>query len=250
MAGIDSNRGAKRAREAREALGLDPAAPLPCLLDVVEEAAELPVVIATLHVGLAGACVPLGDTRLLFVNGTEPRVRQRFTLAHELGHHWCGHDGGIVVDTIETVAGRTTTAYEIQANAFAAEFLIPKVALQARFRKGGDPSPEEVVALAAEYGTSGVMTLYRLQQCGLLSAAAKAAFLAADRGEIWTRLGLTGYPDRIARIARLPYLSPRLEGTWLGSAVRGDAAADGPLAAAMAHLLAPPAPRADGDAAT
>ncbi|WP_354699015.1 ImmA/IrrE family metallo-endopeptidase [Paraconexibacter sp. AEG42_29] len=237
MPSLHSNRGAKRAREARAALGLDLGAPLSCLLDVVEDVVGLPVVIATLLDGLAGACVPLGPTRLLFVNGTEPRVRQRFTLAHELGHHWCGHDGGMVIDTIETVAGKTTTPYENEANAFAAEFLIPKVALTGRF--AGDPTPDDVLTLAAEYGTSGVMTHFRLRQCGLITEAASAAFHAADHGAAWERLGLAGYPDRIARIAQLPYLSPRLESTHLGAAVRGDAAADSRLAVALARLLAP-----------
>jgi hypothetical protein len=34
--GLDSNRGAKCAREARAAVGLDPVAPLECLLTVAE----------------------------------------------------------------------------------------------------------------------------------------------------------------------------------------------------------------------
>lgn len=238
MAGLHANRGAKRAREAREALGLDPVAPLPCLLDVVEDGVGLPVVVATLRDGLAGACVPLaGDMRLLFVNGTEPRVRQRFTLAHELGHHWCGHDGGLVVDTIETLSRTGTTPYEIEANWFAGEFLIPRAALAERFTT--DPTPDEVLALAAEYGTSGIMTRVRLRQCGLLGDAASAAFDDADQNEIWERLGLVGLPDRLAGIAQLPYLSPQLEDTQLGAAVRGEAAVAGPLARAMARLLAP-----------
>jgi hypothetical protein len=44
MSGLDRNRGAKRAREAREALGLRADAPLDCLLTAVEERAGLPVV--------------------------------------------------------------------------------------------------------------------------------------------------------------------------------------------------------------
>src|SRR5215218_856798 len=56
MAGVDVNRGAKRAREARAALGLDPAAPLACLLSVVEEDARLPVVVCAMPDGVAGAC--------------------------------------------------------------------------------------------------------------------------------------------------------------------------------------------------
>ena len=89
MAGLDSNRGAKRAREARAALGLEAGA-LPCLLRTVE-AAGYAVVVAALPDGVAGACLPGGA--VLWVNGTHSLPRQRFTLAHELGHAWCRHDG-------------------------------------------------------------------------------------------------------------------------------------------------------------
>jgi Zn-dependent peptidase ImmA (M78 family) len=130
VAGEDANRGAKRAREARKDLGLDAAAPLACVLDVVEQRVGLPVVVAALPDGLAGACVPLGTSRLLWVNGSQAPVRQRFTLAHELGHAWCGHDGHLEVDTVATISGATTSALEIQANAFAAEFLLPRAAIQ------------------------------------------------------------------------------------------------------------------------
>ena len=40
MASLDFNRGAKRAREARVALGLDPAVPLDDVLEVVEARAR------------------------------------------------------------------------------------------------------------------------------------------------------------------------------------------------------------------
>jgi hypothetical protein len=110
VAGEDANRGAKRAREARKDLGLDAAAPLACVLDVVEQRVGLPVVVAALPDGLAGACVPLGTSRLLWVNGSQAPVRQRFTLAHELGHAWCGHDGHLEVDTVATISGATTSA--------------------------------------------------------------------------------------------------------------------------------------------
>ena len=96
MASLDSNRGAKRAREAREALGLDAAAPLEDILDVVE--AQKPVIVAAMPDGVAGACV---GGQILWVNGNQYAPRQRFTLAHEFGHAWIGHDGRLEPDTVE-----------------------------------------------------------------------------------------------------------------------------------------------------
>jgi Zn-dependent peptidase ImmA (M78 family) len=240
VAGLDANRGAKRAREARSGLGLDPAAPLACLLDVVEDRARLPVVVATLQDGLAGACVPFGEGRLLFLNGTQPAVRQRFTLAHELGHAWCRHEGGLAVDTFATLSGKASTPLEIQANAFAAEFLIPRVALDELL--DGDPSLDQLMIVAAHYGTSALMTLFRFKQAGLVSSTA-CAVLEDDIGEgrhheAFARLGLTGPADRLGAMDELPYLSPALRDTQLGAVLQGRAAADPGLATAIERLLA------------
>ncbi len=240
MAGLDANRGAKRAREARAALGLDPAERLPCLLDVVEQRAGLPVVVAALPDGVAGACAPLGSGRLLWVNGTQARVRQRFTLAHELGHAWCRHEGDLAVDTAATLGGRTTSPLEVQANAFAAEFLIPRVALDGLL--GRDPSLDEVIVVAAHFGTSPIVALLRFKQHDLISPAACAAIQRdLDDGRhagALERLGLTPLPDRLGDLEQLPYLSPQIAATHLGAVLRGEAAAEPALARAVARLLA------------
>lgn len=239
MAVIDVNRGAKRAREARAQLGLDPASPLPCLLGVVEERAERPVVVAPLAPGLAGACVPFGTGRLLFVNGAQAPVRQRFTLAHELGHAWCGHDGTVAVDTFATLGGGVTTPYEVQANAFAAEFLIPKVALVEL--ADGEPGLDEITLVAAHFGTSAVMTLFRYRQLRLISGEACDELKARiDEGEHFAaaeRLGLAAFADRLATLDPLPYLSPVLRGTRLAAVLEGAAPAEPALAKAISRLL-------------
>ena len=162
MAGPDSNRGAKRAREARAALGLDDGA-LPCLLHTVE-AAGYAVVVAALPDNVAGACY---ERAVLWVNGTHPLPRRRFTLAHELGHAWCRHDGALEPDTVATLSGKTSNPYEIQANAFAAEFLVPA----AGFDLGPEPTLEDVVAAAARYGVSAIVIVYRLKQLKLATDA-------------------------------------------------------------------------------
>ena len=89
---------------------------------------------------------------MLWVNGTHPAVRMRFTLAHEIGHVRCGHDAGVAVDTYETLGGRSTDAREVQANAFAAELLAPAAGVRAML--DGEPTLEDVVRIAARYGIS------------------------------------------------------------------------------------------------
>src|SRR3712207_7408724 len=64
-------------------------------------------------------------TTLFRSNGREATTRQRFTLAHELGHVRCGHAPAVDVDTIADLANRTDPL-EVQANAFAAELLLPR----------------------------------------------------------------------------------------------------------------------------
>jgi Zn-dependent peptidase ImmA (M78 family) len=239
MSGLDRNRGAKRAREARRALGLAPDAPLDCLLTAVEERAGLPVVVGRLPDGVAGVCYREDDRTLLWVNGEQARVRQRFTLAHELGHAWCKHDGRLAVDTFATLSGRTTNPYEIQANAFAAEFLVPRKAMAQVV--DGDQTLDEVVTIAAHFGVSAIVVVYRLKTLRLISEACIAGLqLEIDGGAhdgALERLRLAPLDDRLGTLDELPYLSPQLERTHLAAALRGQAALDGSTAGAVARVL-------------
>jgi hypothetical protein len=242
MAGIDANRGAKRAREARAALGLDPAAPLHCILDVVEHRARLPVVVTALPGETAGACFHEGGGAVLWVNGgrSQSLPRRRFTLAHELGHVWCGHDGSVEVDTFATLSGRTSSPFEVQANAFAAEFLVPRAGLDEVVTR--EPTLEDTVVVASHFGVSAIMVVYRFKQLGLASERRIEQLDAEIEEKLHLRvadgLDLRPRTDRLARIEHLPYLSPALEGSALAAALRGDGPASAALAAAVARLLA------------
>jgi Zn-dependent peptidase ImmA (M78 family) len=233
-----SNRGAKRAREARIALGLDPAEPVVCLLTLVEEQARLPVVVAGLPEGVAGACYRHGERAILWVNGNQGHARQRFTLAHELAHVWCKHDGRLEVDTFATLGGRTTNPYEVQANAFAAEFLVPKAGVKELMSAA--PTLDEVVTVANVYGVNPIVVVFRLKQLGLAEDT-RIERLEAEVAEqldvaIAERIGLERRADRIARIESLPYLSPTLRGTQLEAGLRGRTPVDARLGGAIDRL--------------
>jgi Zn-dependent peptidase ImmA (M78 family) len=242
MASIDANRGAKRSREARAALGLDPAAPLRCILTVVEERAGHPVVVTALPGDIAGACFNDGGGAVLWVNGSRSQSppRRRFTLAHELGHAWCGHDGSVEVDTFATLSGRTSSPFEVQANAFAAEFLVPRAGLDEVITR--EPTLEDTVVVSTHFGVSAIMVVYRFRQLGLASEQ-RAEQLEAEIEEklhlkVADDLDLRPRRDRLARIDHLPYLSPALENSALAAALRGEGPASAGLSGAVERLLA------------
>jgi Zn-dependent peptidase ImmA (M78 family) len=234
MAGKDSNTGAKRARQTRAELGLGAGAPVGCLLTVVERQLELPVVVAALPHDIAGCCWHDGARVVLWVNGTHAAVRQRFTLAHEVGHVRCRHDARVAIDTYETLAGRTTDSREIQANAFAAELLAPAEGVRAMVER--QPTLDDVVLVAARFGISTVAALYRLNALGLTTRY-KTLKQEIDEGmhtAAWDRLAPKPVADVIADIERatLPRLSPILAGSALDAVIAGSASVDDAAGAA------------------
>lgn len=79
----------------------------------------------------------------IIVNKTAPESRQRFTVAHELGHILIPWHAGVSVDTFEgTLAGGEPVGSddETEANRFAAELLLPSHHVRAALRKTSLPS--------------------------------------------------------------------------------------------------------------
>ena len=101
MAGGHIAEAVAAARVAREELGLGLDQPVHDILRVVEETQRLPVAVLSLGEGVAGAYIVRKGQPFVFLNGSQPVTRQRFTLAHELGHHRLGH--AAVVDGVKEV---------------------------------------------------------------------------------------------------------------------------------------------------
>lgn len=91
----------------------------------------------------------------ILVNPKEPVYRQRFTLAHELGHHVL-HGDQRFRDPLHQVPG--TDLKEMEANAFAANLLMPESLVRHHFERGDD-----VVAM---FGVSPSAMKYRLRDLG------------------------------------------------------------------------------------
>lgn len=237
---LDRNTGAKRAREARGDLGYTRDGPLPDVVRAVEERGGAHVVVLDLPEGVAGAYVARADCPLLFVNGHQALSRQRFTLAHEFGHHRMGHAS--VVDEQKAISGQLHDPNEVRANAFAAEFLLPRDAVKAWGREhvDGAVSLEHVVLLACAYGVSAQAARYALQTAAVLTDARRckqldeeiAAELHVALGQ---QLGLQYPQDELAdAVGRLPRIPRGLRGSALADLLAGSIDAEG-LALRLGH---------------
>lgn len=108
---------------------------------------------------LADPLVPL-----IFVNASDPRTAQVFTLAHELAHLWLGQSA--VSDTDPDA----TRPEERFCNRAAGEFLIPAAVLRQEWRSSQVPDAE-VRRLAREFGVSELALLLRGRDAGLILPA-------------------------------------------------------------------------------
>jgi Zn-dependent peptidase ImmA (M78 family) len=105
------------------------------------------------------------DLPVMYVNADEPENRRKFTVAHELGH-WVLHEDAIREDSRRAVLFRVALGQankdplEKEANAFAAELLVPTEFFE---RVKGDKSQNE---LADVFKVSAEVIGYRMVDLG------------------------------------------------------------------------------------
>ena len=223
-------RAAKAARIAREDLAIDLLLPLDDIVERVE-AAGVAVVILDLGEGIAGAYLQVGGGAVAFVNGIDAPQRQRFTLAHEFGHHRLGHARS--VDAPPALADYSGDPVEMQANVFAAEFLMPRAA-SLRWCERHDRGPttlETVVRFAAAFGVSAEAACHRFRTAKACSPEQCARILAEiHAGEhigMVEALGLDVPDDVIARAAgHLPRLPDSIRDSPFGALLTGQFTVD------------------------
>lgn len=119
------------------------------------------------------------ERRVIGVNSRESRLRQRFTIAHELGHLLLHRGRPLIVEKLVLMNARSTknvasASEEREANRFAASLLMPARLVQEHAKHLiGDQSPVSdrwlVEQLAKHFQVSAQAMEYRLVNLGVLS---------------------------------------------------------------------------------
>jgi Zn-dependent peptidase ImmA (M78 family) len=126
-----------------------------------------------------GAILRQSDRVVIAVNPDQHLNRQRFTVAHELGHFFCHYsdrdkhvehvDGDFRVSWRNAVSSQGVKWDEIEANRFAAALLMPETLLRQDLDRLASSSNKEVAdVLASTYKVSRVAMQFRLINLGLL----------------------------------------------------------------------------------
>jgi Zn-dependent peptidase ImmA (M78 family) len=196
----------REARAARGALGVGLDAPLPDIVELLEDVAGIPIAVLPLPKDIAGACGKKSGRHFIFINSDDGPARRRFTLAHEYGHARLDH-GGIVDLQTDIYGGGTSRRppEEIEANYFASEFLAPVQAV----RNWVDARGVEVFDLATVvrvgtyFGISAEAALIRLEEADVLPNTRTRNELAAaitDKKHhgLRERLGLATVDDTLS----------------------------------------------------
>src|SRR5438045_2508363 len=141
--------------------------------------------------GLLGACV---NGRGVIISTNRPLAVQRFTGSHELGHLAMNHP--LSLDGEEILTGETAQrwdAKEVEANAFAAEFLLPRWLLayharQQAWAKESMKDPVHVYQLSLRAGASYEATARSLERHKIIDRSSLQALLGTQPKSIKQRL--------------------------------------------------------------
>ena len=138
---------------------------------------------------------------LVFVNGSDAKAAQMFTLAHELAHVWLGTDA---LSNMQATPATGFRREEVWCNAVAAEFLVPSTELHSELRSS-EPTPETVQRLTRAFKVSALVVLRRLLDTGWLERAAFDILWAREIERIRDEVGSRGgnfYNNTFARVSR------------------------------------------------
>ncbi len=130
---------------------------------------------------ISGFITTNNKTTVIGINGEHDKKRQRFTIAHELGHFLLGHinseethvDKKIVIRFRNNSSSSGELVEEVEANLFAAELLMPtemiykKIATNKAFEL--EDLSERIASLAKEFNVSEQAMMIRLTNLGILN---------------------------------------------------------------------------------
>lgn len=149
---------------------------IPVPVDRIAEHLGIPIVEEELDRSVSGLLFRRGTGSAIGVNASHAWVRQRFTIAHELGHLRLHPGRELILDHVRLnlrndLSSLGTDREEREANAFAAELLMPREAILDEVRRlldrGDNPDSRFVADLAAIFDMSEQAVEYRLVNLGV-----------------------------------------------------------------------------------
>lgn len=125
---------------------------------------------------VSGMLLRRGDEQVIGVNQKHPPNRQRFTVAHELGHLQLHRGRPLILDTAtrvnfrDAVSSMATDREEMEANRFAAALLAPEAMVRRAAREAEFRTANELVEhMAGRFGVSKMAMNYRLVNLGIIA---------------------------------------------------------------------------------
>jgi Zn-dependent peptidase ImmA (M78 family)/transcriptional regulator with XRE-family HTH domain len=138
------------------------------LVQALERAFGIDVAKLGLPDGIDGAAWQADGFRLIVIARTKVPTRQRFTLAHELGHILARDAQNLLTETYLS-PGRQKGLTEVRANVFAAHFLMPHSEISSWM---GEKSitDEQLTSMVVHFQVSPSALAARLTQLGLITS--------------------------------------------------------------------------------
>jgi Zn-dependent peptidase ImmA (M78 family) len=127
---------------------------------------------------ISGLLLRQGDDRIIGVHARHPATRQRFTIAHELGHLELHPGRPAIVEHLsrarvnwrDGTSAKASDKEEIEANQYAATLLMPAFLVEADFFALARVHPDETIIdrLSRRYEVSSQAMTFRLVNLALV----------------------------------------------------------------------------------
>lgn len=165
------------ARKIREALAKTNTESPPVDVEEIARNCGISIVRDQLEDDISGFIVRKKDQIYIGINSSHPANRQRFSIAHELGHYFLHltQSNDFFVDRNAAYfrnqkSGQGTISQEIAANTFAAELLMPQRMIEQELsRHEGELDDIEIYKLSNQFRVSDQAMRYRLANLGVIT---------------------------------------------------------------------------------
>jgi Zn-dependent peptidase ImmA (M78 family)/transcriptional regulator with XRE-family HTH domain len=196
----------------------------PDLPDLTEKVFGADVAVVALNAGFDGLAASAVDAKLIVLSTSGIPARQRFTLAHELGHLLAGDDQDVHLDRDVYDKAQAKDPSEMRANSFASAFLMPEDILREVVGQHGLTEPG-FAALACDLKVTPSALAFRLKWLRLIDSgtcdryksvsAARAATIAGRGEELARRVVLANTPRPPGLLVRDAYAAYETGATTL-----------------------------------